>query len=85
MLVFMTLGISCLRLLGVCTLIDCVTSNIYFSTEAPSTRSSRSAMHAVHKLQRVMTVTARKAGRPATLEMDSLAGARAEQVRKAGA
>ena len=83
MLVFMTLGISCLRLLGVCTLIDCVTSKIYFSTEAPSTRSSRSAMHAVHKLQRVMTVTASKAGRPATLEMDSLAGA--EQVRKAGA
>ena len=33
-------------------------------------------MHAVHKLQRVMTVTASKAGRPATLEMDSLAGAR---------
>ena len=30
-------------------------------------------MHAVQKLQQVTTVTASKAGRPATLEMDSLA------------
>ena len=41
-------------------------------------------MHAVQKLQQVTTVTASKAGRPATLEMDSLAGARAEHGSKSG-
>ena len=85
MLVFMTHLMLALLLGEGILLIDCVTSNNYFSTEAPFTRSSRSTMHAVQKVQQVMTVTASKAGRPATLEMDSLAGARAEQVRKAGA
>ena len=80
MLVFMTLAA---RALARCVylLIDCLTSNIYFSTEAPSTRSSRSAMHAVQKLQQGTTVTASKAGRPATLEMDSLARQEREPER----
>ena len=38
-------------------------------------------MHAVQKLQQVTTVTASKAGRPATLEMDSLARQEREPER----
>ena len=41
-------------------------------------------MHAVQKLQQVTTVTASKAGRPATLEMDSLAARRSGGRSKSG-